>query len=379
MNRGASWLILVVSSVALTVLGLGALAGCGRESGAGPPPTIVPARSLAPGLGAGGAFCGQIGSQNAGPAFHNVYACTGSQPKDVFGYQSTELAYRFEWNEYGLAPLGGTGGSVVAALTGSPYHVPIASSGSSRQLPVPGDVISMWGPGLAAIGQAGVITDVTRLPGQGDFDVILMDESGSPDNHNLIRVRHWTWHLAWKAPYGFNHFAWAIQGQTLKLNGSARFAAGGLSITSTKPGVAGSAWLNDRVDLTRSFKTSFAVSLHNLVNGEPGDGLTFTIQNSSSPLTALGAPNGSLGYGGTASPSELCSGDSLPGIGHSVAVALDIFQDRACDPWNNIVAVIDGGRIGSVIAQAPTSMDLFGETFRAWITYGALPRTSAYT
>ena len=74
---------------------------------------------------------------------------------------------------------------------------------------------------------------------------------------------------------------------------------------------AGSAFFTTPMDI-RSFTTDFTFQLSDAT----ADGITFTIQDSSSGTTALGAVGGSLEYGGTTK------------ISNSVAIKFDIDQQR---------------------------------------------------
>ena len=109
----------------------------------------------------------------------------------------------------------------------------------------------------------------------------------------------------------------------------------GTSLQLTNGGLdeAGSAFFATPVNI-QSFNTDFTFQLTN----PAADGFTFTIQNIGP--NALGSDGGSLGYAG---------------IGKSVAVKFDLFQN-AGDPSNNSTGIfVDGaGPIG------PTSIDLTG-------------------
>ena len=120
---------------------------------------------------------------------------------------------------------------------------------------------------------------------------------------------------------------------SLSMNGSAPVSGTALQLTTRESDEAGSAFYTTPVNI-QAFTTNFKFQLTNPV----ADGFTFTIQNAG--LTALGGIGGSLGYAG---------------IGNSVAIKFDLFQN-AGDPSDNSTGIfVDGARpIG------PTSIDLTG-------------------
>ena len=117
------------------------------------------------------------------------------------------------------------------------------------------------------------------------------------------------------------------------MNGSASVSGTGLQLTNGGSSEAGSAFYTTPVNI-QAFTTNFSFKLTDPV----ADGFTFTIQNAG--LTALGGIGGSLGYAG---------------IGESVAIKFDLFQN-AGDPSNNSTGIfVDGG-----LPIGPTSIDLTG-------------------
>jgi hypothetical protein len=114
---------------------------------------------------------------------------------------------------------------------------------------------------------------------------------------------------------------------------------------------AGSAWATEKVDVTRSFGTTFKVYLH---HGAPGaDGIAFLVQTVGP--RALGGWGGGLGY---------------RGIRDSVAVEFDTFQNTP-DPSSNHLAVVLGGNPDRHLALAESSVPLFGRPFVARVEYDA--------
>jgi hypothetical protein len=122
---------------------------------------------------------------------------------------------------------------------------------------------------------------------------------------------------------------------------------------------AGSAWATNKIDLSRSFESTFKVYLH---HADPGaDGIAFLVQTDGP--RALGGWGGGLGY---------------RGIKHSVAVEFDTFQNTP-DPSNNHLAVVLGGNPDVHAAVGTPSIPLYGRPFDARIVYDAATKNlSAY-
>jgi Legume lectin domain/Chitobiase/beta-hexosaminidase C-terminal domain len=96
----------------------------------------------------------------------------------------------------------------------------------------------------------------------------------------------------------------------MQFNGSAGLDGSRLQLTNGTINQDGSAFFTTPTDI-RNFTTDFTFQLSNA----KADGMTFTIQDSSSGPTALGAVGGSLGYGGTTK------------ILNSLAIKFDIFSN----------------------------------------------------
>lgn len=123
-----------------------------------------------------------------------------------------------------------------------------------------------------------------------------------------------------------------------------RLTAGGYKQT-------GSAWAKPKLDLTRSFESSFKVYLH---HGAPGaDGIAFLVQ--AHGPRALGGWGGGLGY---------------RGIKHSVAIEFDTFQNTP-DPSSNHLAVVLGGDPDHHAAVGEPTIPLYGKPFTARVVYNA--------
>jgi hypothetical protein len=114
---------------------------------------------------------------------------------------------------------------------------------------------------------------------------------------------------------------------------------------------SGSAWAKTKIDLTRSFESSFKVYLHHATPG--ADGIAFLVQTDGP--RALGGWGGGLGY---------------RGIKHSVAVEFDTFRN-APDPSNNHVALVLGGNPDVHEAVGTPTVPLYGRPFDARVVYDA--------
>ena len=133
-----------------------------------------------------------------------------------------------------------------------------------------------------------------------------------------------------QAPYNPNGFP---SSAGLATNGSASISGTSLKLTNGGADEAGSVFFASPVDIA-AFNTGFDFQL----TDPSADGFTFAIQNVGP--AALGADGGSLGYAG---------------IGKSVAVKFDLYQN-AGDPSGNSTGVfVDGA-----LPFGSTSIDLTG-------------------
>jgi hypothetical protein len=115
---------------------------------------------------------------------------------------------------------------------------------------------------------------------------------------------------------------------------------------------AGSAWATSKIDVTKSFDTSFKVYLH---HGMPGndyaDGIAFVVQSEST--RALGGWGGGLGF---------------RGIDHSVAVAFDTYKQPP-NTAANTVSIVAGGNPDFHVAIVPAPIPLEARPFVARVSY----------
>jgi hypothetical protein len=112
---------------------------------------IGPASAFAPGEGTGKVWCSRYGGTSLG-SYRDVYACkpggktAGKTPFDSYaGFQPTELANRYLYAVTGHTLFDNDVAGNFVALASASFALPQAASGPHAALPVPGDVISMWG------------------------------------------------------------------------------------------------------------------------------------------------------------------------------------------------------------------------------------------
>ncbi|GAA4608934.1 hypothetical protein GCM10023107_89110 [Actinoplanes octamycinicus] len=152
---------------------------------------------------------------------------------------------------------------------------------------------------------------------------------------------------------------------TLSLNGSAAVVRTGpgrvpvLRLTGGGYQQMGSAWAAERVDLTKSFDTTFEVLLDGRARG--ADGIAFVLQ--ASGPRALGGWGGGLGY---------------RGLKRSVAVEFDDYRN-APDPNDNHIGLVVNNNPDHHLVTAESPVPLFGAPFRARVVYdGVSHRLRAY-
>ncbi len=136
-----------------------------------------------------------------------------------------------------------------------------------------------------------------------------------------------------------------------------------LQLTNGGANEAGSAFFTTPMDI-RNFTTDFTFQLSNAM----ADGITFTIQNSSSGAAALGGVGGSLGYGGTTK------------ILNSVAIKFDIYSNSG--EGDDSTGLYTNGANPTVPAAdiSSSGIDLDqGDTIAAHITYDGTKLTMTLT
>ena len=171
---------------------------------------------------------------------------------------------------------------------------------------------------------------VVNIPATVGGDTAYVGFTGATGSEtSILQILTWSYQAGQPLyyPAGFS------SGSTLSMNGSASVSGTALQLTTRESSEAGSAFYTTPVNI-QAFTTNFSFKLTDPV----ADGFTFTIQNAG--LTALGGIGGSLGYAG---------------IGNSVAIKFDLFQN-AGDPSNNSAGIfVDGA-----LPIGPASIDLTG-------------------
>ncbi|HEY0703899.1 MAG TPA: chitobiase/beta-hexosaminidase C-terminal domain-containing protein [Candidatus Acidoferrales bacterium] len=154
----------------------------------------------------------------------------------------------------------------------------------------------------------------------------------------------------------------------LQFNGSTDLDDSRLQLTSGLANQAGSAFFTTAMDI-RNFTTDFTFQLSNAM----ADGITFTIQNSSTGATALGPSGGGLGYG----PDTV---GGTPGIGNSIAVKFDIYSNNG-EGDDSTGLYTDGASPTTPFVDLTSSginLDQ-GDTIAAHITYDGTTLTMTLT
>jgi hypothetical protein len=142
----------------------------------------------------------------------------------------------------------------------------------------------------------------------------------------------------------------------MTFNGSTGLADSRLQLTNGGTSQAGSAWFNTPLNI-QSFVNDFTFQIAN-----PGaDGFTFTIQYTG--LTALGPSGGGLGYG----PDNL---GGAPGIGNSVAIKFDIYDNQGEGPDSTGIYTNGVSPTTPSVNLSGTGIDLHsGDTFIVHMVY----------
>jgi hypothetical protein len=108
-----------------------------------------------------------------------------------YGYQCVELANRFVFDLWGLAPINANGNNYASTLS-SARHVPLVANGTAGQPYLPGDVVSFTGTGALRDGHVAVVMGSTYTPGDGgNYSVTLLEENASASGTNTATVTNW--------------------------------------------------------------------------------------------------------------------------------------------------------------------------------------------
>jgi hypothetical protein len=137
--------------------------------------------------------------------------------------------------------------------------------------------------------------------------------TGAATNIQEVRVGAVDATFAGTAPYGDQQDPIAAA-NAAHLNGSAAYNATThvISLTSDAPNEAGTAFLDQRIDLTYNFQVSFDLNFG--ANAAGGDGIAFILANSAQGANALGSGGDNFGVGG---------------IANGLAIAFDTHQNVA--------------------------------------------------
>jgi chitosanase len=163
--------------------------------------------------------------------------------------------------------------------------------------------------------------------------------------------------------FGFPTFATTAG---LSLAGSATQSGQALRLTPADH-QAGAAWSTTTIDPTKSFTTTFHLSIASIT-----DGMAFVIQ--SQGTKALGSSGGGIGYG--ASPRA----PTDPHIAPSVDIEFDVWDNSpdGFDPaGHQHVAVLTNGAIQNHLFWADPGFSMAGQSFWAWLDYNAASTTLA--
>jgi len=140
----------------------------------------------------------------------------------------------------------------------------------------------------------------------------------------------------------------------LSLNGSAAQASNRLRLTTSVNNDVGSAFFQTPIAIsdTTSFETEFQFQIGGAQGTGGADGLAFVVQGNSA--TTIGTGANSLGYGG---------------IGNSVAVEFDTYQN-VYDPSANHVSILTNGDATNALQTNAPGLDLnSGSVVNAWVDY----------
>ncbi|MBE9028497.1 DUF4347 domain-containing protein [filamentous cyanobacterium LEGE 11480] len=152
----------------------------------------------------------------------------------------------------------------------------------------------------------------------------------------------------------------------IQTNGNASQAGNRLRLTPNENNQAGSAFYNTAFEIngSTSFNTQFQFRLSGSDGTAGADGFTFVIQNDSNGAAALGSSGGSVGYAG---------------IGNSIAIEFDTYDNGSSDPNNNHLSLLVNGSTTG-LSNASTSIDLnSGSAINAWVDYdGATNQLDVY-
>jgi hypothetical protein len=195
-------------------------------------PAITPTQPPQ-GLGEGASFCAQAvsGGSDLGASFDNVYACGPANNKGQgsyvpgtgafrgffedapWSYQCTELANRFLFDIWHIAPVSGSSldGASFASTVASERGQPLMSNGLSGEPYLPGDIVSFNGKpsGQEPSGHVAVVIASGFSAGdKGNYAVWILEENSptGPNGSEELTVTNWslsTPSTSWVTPSNF--------------------------------------------------------------------------------------------------------------------------------------------------------------------------------
>ncbi len=143
----------------------------------------------------------------------------------------------------------------------------------------------------------------------------------------------------------------------LKLNGSAAGSSNRLRLTNASANKAGSTYLKQALQVNP--RTSFSSRFQFQIAGGQGtggaDGFSFVLQNSSAGTNSVGRTGGDLGYAG---------------IGKSLAIEFDTYDNGSGDINGNHLSILRNGNVNAALKTVNAPFNLNGGTrLTAWVDY----------
>ena len=310
---------------------------------------------LSSGEGVGKGFCKQNSGYALGAGYDNVYACgpaTGSGDDfDTVGFQCVELSERFLWAVYGdfipNVPSGRALVSMGSTALGAPVGTPAVNS-----LPVPGDVVSMWGGSKAEVyGHTAVVTAVDVDP-SGTGTIQIMEENGTSDGWDQINVDDWAETYGDRSYDGgifyYNHVEWLeLQPNQPPAASDLVYKIQGLGTNSTATAINGTGTVTGYVTHTQHGQSWLQPFLYN--NGSwsypasPSSGLHVVGINNHGVVAAwaAGSEGNSEGYALHAANSSKWRTLPLP------SGTLSAGETTAIDSWGDVSGWLSTNGTGS--------------------------------
>jgi Bacterial lectin/Chitobiase/beta-hexosaminidase C-terminal domain/Fn3 associated len=184
----------------------------------------------------------------------------------------------------------------------------------------------------------------------------------------IQNIKTWTFTSTAPPTANINFASGFASSAGLQFNGSAILSNSQLELTNGGQTESGSVFFTTPMNIA-SFTTNFTFQLTSAV----ADGFTFTIQNSSAGVTALGPTGGGLGYG----PNAV---GGTGGISNSVAVKFDLYSNNG--EGTDSTGLYVNGASPTTPATDMTSSGVVltsGDTMAVQITYNGTTLTMTIT